>query len=1320
MQAGDVLGGRFEIVSRVAAGGMGAVYRALDRLSDEDVAVKVLLQDHGATDDERLSREAVVLADLSHPGVVRHVAHGRTPAGAPWLAMEWLEGEDLEQRLRRKPLEIDEAVALVERAAGALGAIHARGIVHRDLKPGNLFLVDRDPARVKLLDFGVARLAAITRMTQPGVVLGTPAYMAPEQARSGQGVDARADVFALGCVLFECLTGQPAFSGAHLLAVLAKILLEDVPRASALRPEVPPHLDALCARMLAKDPAERPRDGAAVAAELSAMGLSPTLLLRTPAPASSRGPSSLTRKERRVVSVALMASAPQRSTDAGRRAPFADAETLVAAVSPELCRHVEALGGFLELLTDGSILVTLREGGVATDLAAQAARCALALRSADRDRPMALATGRVEVTGGLPASDLIDRAARMVAQPAPALRGAPALSAPASGRRAPIAIDEVTAGLLDARFEVVETEAGLWLRGEEALAQGARMLLGRPTACVGRDWEISTLEGMLAECVEESRARAVLVVAPAGVGKSRLAYELVRRVGQRDEPVAVWIGRGDPLRSGAAFGMLRLALQGACGIRDGEPIEARREKLRARVAERVRGEDAQRVAEFLGELVGTPFPDEDNVPLRVARNDARLIGDQMRRAWVDFVGASCAAQPLLIVLEDLHWGDLPTVQFVNDALRRFEDRPLLVLALARPEVHALFPGLWAGRNLQEIRVKELSPRASARLVRQVLGERVSDETLARVVAQAEGNAFYLEELIRATAEGSRDVLPETVLAMVQSRLERLNGAARRVLRAASVFGQVFWKGAVEALLGGPDGVPQLAEHLDELERLEWIGARADARFQGERELVFRHALVREAAYGMLTDQDRALGHRLAGEWFERVAEPSAAVIAEHFDRGGEPLRAAACYHRAAAQALAANDLVAVLTWTERALELGLSGEARGEVLLLRAEAHHWRGELTEAARWAAMAAEALPRRSAPWYAAMRTAAIVMGRLGQHDRLAERARALADAWTGEAVTGALVTATAGTALYLMLAGLYAEAAPLQERIDAVAERFRDDPTVSGAVLCERAYRHLYAGRFGAARALFLRTVTYHECAGDLRNACFDRINLGFQEYLLGAYDDAVALLRSALADAERMGLDGCMAMARGQLGALLCRLGALDEARVAEEEAIACFEAQGDRRLTGGVSRAYLAHILRCAGDLAEAEAEARRGIAQLGEAMPLLVYARATLAQVLLARGRSSEALAEARAALELFESLGMTEEGESLARLVYAEALYALGELPAARAAIATARARLLEVAGQIGDSGRRESFLGRVDEHARTLELAREWLEEGIAASA
>ena len=271
MQPGDLVADRFEIERLAKAGGMGAVYRAIDREGGAAVAVKML---SGCSEQAAgyFSREARILAELHHPAVVEYRAHGRTHTGTLWLAMEWLDGMDLEERMEKAPLSIRESLALVRRASEALGAAHERGIVHRDIKPSNLFLVDGEIEKAKLLDFGIARSREATRpATRTGMLLGTPGYMAPEQTLGAKDLTPAADVFALGCVLYECLTGEAAFSGEHMMVVLAKIILGHTPRVKTARRGIPAALDELVASMLAKDPADRPRDGKDVARAIRAI-----------------------------------------------------------------------------------------------------------------------------------------------------------------------------------------------------------------------------------------------------------------------------------------------------------------------------------------------------------------------------------------------------------------------------------------------------------------------------------------------------------------------------------------------------------------------------------------------------------------------------------------------------------------------------------------------------------------------------------------------------------------------------------------------------------------------------------------------------------------------------------------------------------------------------------------------------------------------------------------------------------------------------------------------------------------------------------------
>jgi hypothetical protein len=836
MRSGDVIDNRFELQKLAGTGAMGEVWRAQDRVDGATVAIKLLTKiDEGW--DTRFVREALSLAQLDHPGIVRYVAHGPLPDSF-YVAMEWLEGEDLAQRLARGALTIEETIGVVRRVADALSASHEHGIVHRDIKPGNLFLPGGSLRAVKVVDFGVARIKNLTgTWTRNGSVLGTPAYMAPEQIRGEPTIDARADLFALGCVAFECATGRIAFGGGQVAAVLRSILYDQAPRLADLLPHVPPEFDALVQRLLAKEPSGRPRDASEVVQLLTRFDLGPE------GTSEMRLARALTTDEQRIVTVLLVAGA--------ERALESTPPTLVSPpASPDdvdptrrLAALLKRTGAKLERFAGDAFAVILPASGVPTDRAAQAARTALALSALFKERNMALATGpresgRASDGGEGHASAAVERVMALLRKGEAAL-----------GNRSPgvIFVDETTARLLDARFEMARGEAAFELRGEldlepesegalPVLATGATLIEHR-TRCVGRDRELAAIRATLAQCADESVARAVLVTAPAGGGKSHLRRALLAQLASSGETSGaarfrVRMVRADPFAAGNAYGLL------AQLTRTGAPPESS--------AIEVIGADAERL-----------------------------------RAFDQWVAAECAKGPLLLVLEDLQWGDQPSVKILDTVLRERRDVPLAMLAFARPEVHDLFPNLWGDREVEEIRLGTLTKSAGEKLIQESLGTVLGADDVAKIVEQADGNPFYLEELARA-ARAHSDALPDTLIAMVQARLEKLDPEVRRVLRAASVFGRDFWKGGVKALLGGN---PNIDAPLTEL-AAEGVVRRASAsRFPNDDEYAFHDRLVREAAYAMLTDADRALGHDLAAQWLERMGERDEAIITGHRHRG---------------------------------------------------------------------------------------------------------------------------------------------------------------------------------------------------------------------------------------------------------------------------------------------------------------------------------------------------------------------------------------------------------------------------------------------------
>jgi serine/threonine-protein kinase len=311
--------GVYEITAPIGEGGMGQVYRATDTTLGRQVAIKILPDAFGA-DPERLARferEAKTLASLNHPHIATIYAVEKS-AGQHALVMELVEGEDLSQRVARGPIPIDEALLIAKQIAEALEAAHEQGIIHRDLKPANIKV--RPDATVKVLDFGLAKalesmpgatdasqLPTITSpaMTEMGIILGTAAYMSPEQAR-GKAVDKRADIWAFGCVLYEMLTGTRAFRGETVSETLAEVMKSE-PRWTALPSETPTTLRNIVRRCLEKDPRQRVRDVGDV--RLALEGAFETTILQTAAGVPQRRRVVLTSAATLIMSVILAGAA---------------------------------------------------------------------------------------------------------------------------------------------------------------------------------------------------------------------------------------------------------------------------------------------------------------------------------------------------------------------------------------------------------------------------------------------------------------------------------------------------------------------------------------------------------------------------------------------------------------------------------------------------------------------------------------------------------------------------------------------------------------------------------------------------------------------------------------------------------------------------------------------------------------------------------------------------------------------------------------------------------------------------------------------------
>ncbi len=1262
---------RFELLERVAAGGGGAVYRAKDRSTGEIVAFKEL---HGLGQDDgaRFARECGLLSSLTSPGIVRYVAHGF--GKPPWLAMEWVEGTTLAKLLKERGLTWAESVGLMSKVAAAVGALHRRGIVHRDIKPSNVILEGGDPARPKLIDLGIARPEG-EPLTMTGVVVGTAGYMAPEQARGERDIDARADVFALGCLLFRALTGEPPFKGDSALAVMLRVTLEDAPRLSEVDPRIPVELDDICACLLARDRDTRPKDGAEVARLLDE--IEPVESVPTRRSVTDLG--AVTTTERRLVFLVLVRSEEALASKAAR--------ALAEAIAP--------LGLRPETVADGTVVIAVVSEGSAGDLAFRAARAALAARAVFKRARATITIGRTADARAAMVGEAADRATSLMA------------TLQSDGKPGEIAVDAGTARLLADRFVIRPRPFGGVL--------GAVDLGG---AFVGREREIAYLTDFVGETASERRAGAVVVLGPAGAGKSRLARELLDRLGDRQE---VWVVQGDPLTSSTPFGMLRPLFLKLAGVGRSEPKGDALAKLRGLVEARLGPTEVERVASFLAELLGVAPDDAPTPAVAAARRDPTLMGDQLRRAMGELVGAACLDRAVVVVIEDLQWADHATVTFFAGLLSTLETLPLCILGLGRPQSKATYARLLGDAGAQELKLEALSKAASERLCAALMGVAAIDGAVERLVERAGGNPFFLEELVRAARGGGAGALPDSVLSVLEARLEALPSMTRRTLRAASVFGRRFWEAGLRALVPKAD----VAAHLEVLEQAEIIRASSSSRFDGHAEWAFRSSALFEASYARLPREDRVRAHRAAARWLEAAGESDPTLLAEHYERGGEAKSAVGLLAGAAHLALEAGDFDQAVALAERAARCGAEGAELGALLADESEARMWLGQNPEALAAAKRALELVEVGSPAWCRSATVAVTAGSRTQDRSAAARILEAVLTLEGGEGAPPEHTNLIAQAAIQLVFLGSLDAADRVLSRVPAgLAHR---DPAQAAWIFRARAWRALAAGDPAAYGMLMRHSAIAFGEIGDGRNACVQHVNVAYAAMLLGQYDEAVDGLRAVASEAKSLGLTSVAAVARHNLGLALARTGKLAAAEAEETLAVEAFRAQGDKRMLAA-SLGYLAQICLAAGKQSAAEDAARRAVDESPDRTPIRAIVLATLADTLLERavGKGSfearpggEASAEAafdaaKRARELLGALGGVDEGETAILGCYARALAAVGREGEARAAAIAAGAKLRDRSERLSPA-HRTSFLRRVPENVAILALL-EWLDEPV----
>jgi eukaryotic-like serine/threonine-protein kinase len=879
---------RFQILREVGRGAAGIVYKALDAVSKIDVALKVIAST-GAdlVEQARFTREGQMLSELDDPGIVRVVAFGaleascidcngrRLEEGSPFIAMEWLEGEDLQERQKRAPLDLRSALEVGRQVATALAAAHDAGIVHRDIKPSNIFLLD-DPSlegprsgvfdagsaeplgaaaqtlRIKLVDFGVAASNDV-RLTHSGAVVGTPAYMAPEQARGDGNTDVRSDIYSLGATLFELIAGRPPHIGPTSIATLARLVTTPAPRLSDLLLDVPPALDDLIQRMLSSNQDERPSSALDVAAALALLGKDalPGLSPAAPKPDASTGTRLVT--------------------------------TLVAlhvATGEERAREIE------RLREQGADALPLGGDCIVAHLGAQRAYGDEAARALELGRSLlhrgahvGVATGRTRVEGMRSAGQVVDRAAALAREAG-------------EGR---LLTDGTTMELARGRFQFEVLP-----RGAAAVVGAAkgRRDAGMMAPFVGREAEfIATLSGY-DRCVEDRTPVIVSVSGPPGIGKSRLAREFVRRVSEQPTPQQLLLVRCESFGRAQALGVAADALRSLVGVPKGASLDDAIEAVERSEHHR---DDSGLLARL---LANQPFP--QGIEPRGAR-------DSLYVSMTELVLGAASEQPCVLLIEDAQWADPESTAWIDHLLGRAAGRPLFAMLMMRPSFWRNQGQRFAGRDHVRVELRPIARKATREIARAVLGSSATEAMLDQVAQQSAGSPMFAEELSRVIASGKDVAKAPTIEAAIQVSLDALDDQSRDAVVRASVFGLSVWDAGVAAI-----GVGEPEAALRRLVSAELLVENARSRFAGTREFLFKHALVREVAYASAGEDLKASLHAAAARWLASMGE-DAANVAQHYDLGKRHEEAATHWEAAARRALATNSLREAVTMADRAL-----------------------------------------------------------------------------------------------------------------------------------------------------------------------------------------------------------------------------------------------------------------------------------------------------------------------------------------------------------------------------------------------------------------
>ena len=767
-------------------------------------------------------------------------------------------------------------------------------------------------------------------------------------------------------------------------------------------------------------------------------------------------------------------------------------------------------------------------------------------------------------------------------------------------------------------------EAVMVYRVEGVRAAGSRLAwlaqAQRLTCFVGREQEVQQLAACL-DGVQQGHGRVITLCGEPGIGKSRLVWELVRM----DSWPVLWLESGcSPYFQNTNLYPLVRLLEQLLGFQAADDPAERRAKLDG-MLERL-GLTAPTTAWLLALLLG--LPTDLSAPPSITEN----LRDRMRAAFLALIGGLAAEQPVVLVIEDLHWADPSTVAWLDASIDELAAARCIVLLTYRP---TFTPPWWPRRQLLQLAIGPLTPAQTERMVTDLAGDAaVPDDVRRRVVARADGIPLFVEELTKAVSEAGAQTrggqVPVALSDLLLARLDRV-GKAKATARWAAVLGREFSYPVLAAVV--PYGEQRLQDDLATLVEAGLVQRLSEA---SQASYAFKHALIQEAAYASLLKRTRRDHHRCVAETcaarFPELVETQPEILAEHHFQAGHYAPAADCWLKAGERATAQGATLEARNFFERALALIEPHDSRRRwqalwgretVFCFRGERLAQRADMTALLELAETADDDVCRAQAQ----TRRARYASSQADYREQLEAAEAAIAAARRAGSLA-AEVEALAYKVTALMRLGERTALPEVVEQTLAQAQRVGDEGIRSYAMAAAALY-YLEAGDLVRAAQILSQSL---DAARRARSRQLDlesqyHGHLGFVYAQMGLYTEARATLAAGLELADLMGIGRNKAYQMINLGFVCWRLGDRNTAIQMEEAALKEYAANGDA-FGQAACRAYLGYMHEEAGNLTSAAqflAEARTGFAGLGAA-PDRIEAQATEARVLVAQGRHGEA----------------------------------------------------------------------------------------------